>query len=40
MNSEAFICCCLVWLCIMLTYIGLILTKIAIEQEKNEQEKI
>lgn len=40
MNSEAFICGCLVYICIMLSYVGILLTKIAVNQEKNEQEKI
>ena len=38
MNSEAFICGCLVYICVMLTFVGILLTKTVVNQEKNEQE--
>ena len=43
MNSDGFIYACLVYICIMLTYFGVLLEKIITRLERkrrNEQEKI
>ena len=38
MNSEAFICGCLIYICVMLTFGCILLSKIVVNQEKNKQE--
>lgn len=43
MNSDGFICGCLVYICIILSYFGILLEKIITRMERkrrNEQEKI